>query len=458
MALLGLILTGCASSGGRSGVDIRPVTMPEWSYTGEHPDYPSSEYVIAYGLARNSKDASEAAERRLEVLICDHAISPHQTLFKDTRFSDIVVEPAAWFQLGEFGNAIKADGVSNGFEAVAARAISKNELKLRALALLPAAQDALAAEPQPPRGLGSISKRMEMWGKYFLLSVRVVALELLASDTLNRTAFDKVEDSLMALWELPALVKTDTSGSGQHVRIHGGCDQPIELGAYFRGKPVAGAPLQWGPGPGFRGTIEGDAELDESGRATAKVLYLQPTGDDFGYVAARLDINRVVGRQTGIAMNVWLWQVKLPSRNTGELVLRINETEGGDQAVPEPMFAPEVRKWGEGRKLSTSIQKADDDKFSYHLLLEGDVDVTPTTDGEIPSAYVAGNFTLSDMETGEVLFRYALGLRRTGKPGNTEASVKLLAMQEGAAEVMSEFASRILVALPGPDEEFGRER
>ncbi|MCA8915186.1 MAG: hypothetical protein KDB90_07230 [Planctomycetes bacterium] len=432
--------------------------MPEWSYTGEHPDYPSSEYVIAYGLARNSKEAAEAAERRLEVLICDQAISPHKTLFKDTRFSEIVVEPASWFQLGEFGTAVKQDSASNGFEAVAARAISKNELKLRALSLLPAAQDALAAESMPPRGLGSIPKRMEMWGKYYLLSIRVVALELLASDTLNRTAFDKVEESLMALWELPALVKTDLGGSGQHVRIHGGCDNPIELGAYFRGNPVAGAPLQWGPGPGFRGTVQGDAELNESGRATGRVLYLQPTGDEFGYVAARLDIDRVVGRRTGIAMNVWLWQVKLPSRTTGELVLRIKETEGGDQAAEAPMFVPEVQKWGTGRKLATSIEQPDNDKFAYHLLLEGDVDVTPTTSGEIPSAYVAGNFTLSDLETGEVLFRYALGLKRSGKPGNTEASVKLLAMQEGAAEVMSEFASRILVALPGPDEEFGRER
>ena len=157
-------------------------------------------------------------------------------------------------------------------------------------------------------------------------------------------------------------------------------------------------------------------------------------------------------------MNVWLWQVKLPSRNNGELVLRIKETEGGQQPVVDPMFVPEVKKWAEGRKLATGEEDADSEKFSYHLLLEGDVDVTPVLSGDVPSAYVAGNFTLSDLDTGEVLFRYALGLNRVGKFGNTEATIKLLAMQEGAADVMSEFASRILVALPGADEEFGRER
>ena len=458
MALIGLILTGCVSDSGRGGLDIRPVTMPEWTYTGEHPDYPVDEFLVTYGLARSPKEAATTAEQRLEMLICDEAIRPHVTLFKDSHFSDIVTEPAAWFQLGEFGNAIKTDAASNGFEAVAARAIRRNELKLRAASLLPVAQEELARVPQPPRGLGSIAKRMEMWGKYYLLAVRVVALELLASDTLNRTAFDKAEEALLAIWELPALVKTDLGGSGQHARIYGGCADPIELGAYFRGKPVAGVPLEWGPGLGFRGTIEGDTELSESGRAQAKVLYLQPTGDEFGYVQARMDMDRVVGRRLGIAMNVWLWQIKLPSRKTGELVLRIKETQGGTEAVPDPMFVPEVVKWSAGRDLATAIEKPDNEKFTYHLLLEGEVDITPTTKGDIPSAYVSGNFTLSDMETGEVLFRFALGIQRFGKEGNTEASVKLLAMQEGAGEVMAEFASRILVALPGEDSEFGRER
>src|SRR5690606_26264548 len=117
VALIAVILTGCATDPGRGGVDIRPVTMPEWSYTGDHPDYPTSEYLVAYGLARNAREASATAEERLEILICDEAIASHAMLFRETRFADIVTEPAAWFQLGEFGNAVKQDSAGNGFEA-----------------------------------------------------------------------------------------------------------------------------------------------------------------------------------------------------------------------------------------------------------------------------------------------------------------------------------------------------
>lgn len=458
VAILGILLTACTSASKRGGLNIQPVRMPDWTYSGQHPEYPDSDFLAAYGLSRTPKEAVEAAEQRLEIMICEQAIAPHATLFKDSQFAQVVTEPAAWFKLEEFTDAVRGDAVSNGFEAVAVRAIGRNELKLRARSLLPAAQAALADASQPPVGLGTVARRMEMWGDFYLLAVRVVALELLASDTLNRTAFDKVETSLMALWELPALVRVEQSGGDQHMRIQGGLVKPLELRAYFRGKPVAGVPLAWAPGLGFRGTVEGDSELDEAGRATARVLYLGATGDDFGYVRASLDLDRLIGRRLGISMNVWLWRVMLPSRANGQLVLRVQETEGGATPLPEPLLTPEVEKWALGRNLACTTGEPDPERYLYHLVLEGNVDVTPSSQNGVPSAYVSGNFTLTDEETGEVLYRYTLGLKRVGQPGNTEASLKLLAMREGAADLMAEFASRIIVALPAPGDEFGRER
>jgi len=458
VALLGIFLTACATDPGRGGLDIQPVRMPDWTYNGQHPDYPESDYIVAYGLARNSREAAEVAEQRLEILICDFAVRPHETLLKDTQFAQVVTEQAAWFGIDEFTDAVRSDAASNGFEAVAVRAINRNELKLRARSLLPEAQTTLAETPQPPTGLGSIGKRMEMWGAYFLLAVRVMALELLASETLNRTAFDKVETALLALWELPALVKADQAGGDQHLRINGGLPEPLVLRATFRSKPVDGVPLAWGPGAGFRGVVEGDLETDQAGRATARVLQFATTGDDFGYVRASLDLDRVIGRRLGIAMNVWLWRLQLPSRSNGQLVVTVRETEKGENPLPEPLFTPELKKWADGRDLAFTTGEADKEKYLYHLTLEGDVDVTTLTSNGLPAAYVSGNFTLTDLETGTVLYRYTLGLMRTGQAGNTEASVKLLAMRDGAAEVMAEFASRIIVTLPAPGDEYGRER
>jgi hypothetical protein len=456
VASLALFLTACASNKGRGGLNLKPAIMPEWAKTGEHPDYPENEYLVVYGLARTTTEAREIAASRLEAVICDHATSPHTTMFKDTHFEQIVTRPAGWFALSEFDTAVRTDLASNGFEAVSMHAISRNELKLRARSLLPAATQALSDAEEPPAGLGTIQKRLEMWGAYYLLAVRVVALELLATDTLNRTAFDKVERALLALWELPALVKTDLGGNDQYMRIHGGAPEKLTLKASFRGQPVTGVPIAWEPGIGFRGVVEGDKELDATGVARGEVMYMASTGDDFGYAQASIDIDKVVGRRTGIAMNVWLWRVLLPCRKNGELVVRVTETCNGDQPLEQPVFTPEIKKWAEGRLLGFSENEPNAVKYHYHLLVEGQVDVTPMTRDEVPSAYVSGTLTLSDMETGEVLYRYTIGLQREGAKGNSEASVMLLVGQEGAGEVMAEFASRIIAALPGPGDEFGR--
>lgn len=450
VALLGLILTAC-SGPDRAGIDIRPVKMPDWAKSGEHPDYPDAEFITAYGLARRMPDATEAAERGLEVMICREVVNNHLDLVKDSHFEELVVEQATWFEIGEFGNAVKHDAASDGFEAVAVRAIQRNELKLRAKAMLPDANKALAEAMEPPGGIGSVLDRMERWGKYYLLAVRVVALELIGSGTLNRTAFDKVERALVALWELPALITSRENNSGQSLLLSGGLGQPLELQAWFRNKPVANVPLQWRPAHGFRGDVQGDKETDANGRATAKVHYIAGTGDDFCYVQCSLDVDRVVGTELGISMSVWLWQVMLPSRETGEIVIQIEEDTGYD-----PVFVDEIRKWCTGRQFRVVDEASEKEEVLYHLTLDGSPKVKVQTVNDIAQAYVSGTFTLKDAETGYVVFRYTLGMKKDGKPGNSEAAIAMLALREGATEILMEMAPRLLATLPGEGDEFGR--
>lgn len=456
VALLLGLLTACTSTE-RGGLGINRVEVPEWTRTGHHPDFPESDYLVAYGLARTEREATEIAEGRLEVMICDYAVRRHPGFFKDTQFEAVVTEPAAWFQLSEFGEAVGSDAAGDGFEAVVARAIRFNELKLRARSLLIEAQKAFDQATQPPMGLGSIARRMELWGNYYLLGVRVVALELLATGALNQRVFDAVEGALISLWELPTISQVSQWGGDQHLRIREGLAEPIGLRVYFRGKPVAGVPLAWSAGPGFQGAIEGDRELDEQGMGTAKVLYITPTGDEFAYVQAYLDLDRLIGRRLGISMNVWLWKVMLPSRLNGELLVNIEETEQGKEPAASPVFYPELEKWCVGRNLAVSTGKPRREDKLYHLRLEGKVDVTTKLVDKIPSAYVSGVLTLSDVETGQTLFTYTLALTEEGKEGNTEAAIRLLAIRRAAGEALGELAARIIATLPFQGDEFGRE-
>jgi hypothetical protein len=452
VALAGLFLSACNTPPERTGVGITRVNMPAWALSGEHPDFPEAEYIVAFGLDRRMPGAVEAAERGLEVMICRHILASNSELLKGSNFEQVVTNPAAWFGIGEFGNAVRSDSATNGFEAVAVRAITYTELKLRARAMLAQAAGELSAADAPPGGIGTINDRMERWGAYFLLATRAFALELLADNTLNRTAFAKAEQALVALWELPALIRTSELNANQHVRIGGGTDKPLELSAWFRNRPVANVPLLWAPGAGFRGDVRGDTETDEQGRASARVLYLAPTGDDFGYVQAALDLDRAAGNRLGISMPVWLWRLHLPSRDNGELVFRITEDTGYD-----PVFGPEFKQWCKGRNFNVvDDEPTERPTLHYHVLVEGAPELTLTTRDGTHNAYVSGSFTVRDLETDVVLFRYTLGIEVKGRPGNAESTVALLALREGAAEVLMEMAPRLIATLPGPDDEFGR--
>ncbi|MCZ7607929.1 MAG: hypothetical protein M5U25_18080 [Planctomycetota bacterium] len=458
VALLGILLTACASDPGRGGLNIRPVRMPEWTYHGRHPDYPESDYIVAYGLARTPREAAEVAEQRLEILICDFAVTPHQALFKDTQFAQVVTEQAAWFGIDEFTDAVRSDAASNGFEAVAVRAIQRNELKLRARALLPAAQSALAEASAAAGGPGQ--HRQAHGGMGRVLSAGG------AGGGARAAGFGYPEPHCLRQAGDRAAVVVGAAGAGQD-RPAGRRPAPARQ---RRAARSAGAARQLprhagqrraaglGPGAGFRGVVEGDRATDAGGRASARVHQFTSTGDGFGYVRASLDLDHLIGRRLGIAMNVWLWRVLLPSRDNGQLVVKVKETEQGETPLPEPLFTPEIRKWADGRSLASTTAEPDTEKYLYHLVLEGEVDVTTFTSEGTPGAYVSGTFTLTDRETGTMLYRYSLGIQRSGQAGNTEASVKLLAMRDGAAEVMAEFASRIIVTLPAPGDEYGRAR
>jgi len=226
---------------------------------------------------------------------------------------------------------------------------------------------------------------------------------------------------------------------------------PLELHIWFRNKPVANVPLIWGPAPGFRGDVQGDKETDADGQARARVHYIAATGDDFCYVQCRLDVDRVIGRKLGIAMSVWLWQVMLPSRQNTEIVIEIDEETGY-----EPVFTEELRKWCVGRNFLVVDKASTRDDILYRLTLDGRPKVQVSTVDDIAQAYVSGTFTLKDSETGTVLYRYTLGESKTGQPGNSEAGVAMLALQEGATEILLEMAPRLLATVPGEDDEFDR--
>lgn len=449
VALSFVVLTACAETQPRGGIGINRVQMPEWAATGRHPDFPESDFITAYGLARSASAAREEATERLEEMICRHIVTGHQPVLKDTQFAEVVTGPAAWFRAEEFGDAVVGEDVSNGFESVSVRAINRNELKLRARSLLVESGSALRATPMPPSGLGPIERRMEMWGDYFLKAVRVVALELLAENTLNRTVFEKLEEAVLALWELPSLMTVSQQGGNQVVKIRGGAPDQLHIWASYRGKPVAGVPLRWGPARGFAGSVEGDREFDERGGASARVLHLQPNGNEWGYVAASLDLDSFMGRRTGVSMTVWLWQLKLPSVNNGELVLDVVEEVDGASENVDTLFADEIEKWAKSRGLAVSRGEPSELELPYRVKLSGRLNVVAATDNGVPMAYASGTLKLTNMDGGEPLFSYVVGVRKLGQEGNSESALKMIARKDGAADAMMEVVPRIVAALPG---------
>jgi hypothetical protein len=366
-----------------------------------------------------------------------------------------VTGTTAWLPLEMLGTAVRVASAASGREHFAVRAIQFNELRLRARALLPEVRKELAEADPPVSGVGDLKTRIEMWGGHFLLAARVVMLQLIVDGTLDQAAFSTAEDAAVQLWSLPGMMRVSLGGDRSISRLGGGVETPLELIARFRTRSPVGVALTWSPAPGFRGAISGDSTFDPTGRAQARVHNLQPTGDEFGYVQAAIDVDRVLGRRTGIELQPWLWTIILPARTNSELMLELTESINRDAEV-EPMLVPEMRTWCRSRNMTLRSPAAGFSDAPYRLTLRGSLDVRSWMEADVPIAHATGRIELVDASTGQVLFRFFPGVKKGGRRGNTEAAMILAARQDAIADIVSEIGARMLALVPAQGDEFGR--
>ncbi|MCC6465984.1 MAG: hypothetical protein IT463_11650 [Planctomycetes bacterium] len=443
-----LALASCASTDKPKGLKLHRVAAPEWTRSGEHPSYPAETHLTGWGLAPTRRAAEEQADRNLEFAIVRHALQRNPGALQNTRFSQLVTEPGGWLQLQELAESVQRDVAGNGFEVVAVAAVHRGDLHLLAASLLPAAREAMGNAQLPPAGLSDARKLIELWGAAFLAAARVLALQLLAEGTLDRATLERCEDAASALWELPSRVRITQEGADQPVLLRGGTAKPLVLRASLRGAAVAGLPLIWQPGPGHHGVLDGESEFSAEGRASCKVLALEPNGEQYGFVLARPDLDRILNRRLGISATGWLFQLELPCRRNAELVVVLKETLNGITEGLEPVLYPALQEWARVRSVALAKDSPSPRQFPYRLRLEITLDVVTAMDGKVPVARVSGSAALTDLATGNVLYSMTPGLKREGAEGNTEIAIGLSAVKEGAGETLGEFLPRILALLP----------
>jgi hypothetical protein len=451
------LLAACKETPEPIGIGLQPVRVPEWTTTGVHPDYPEDRYIVTYGVARLGRDAVQQAVDRLEAEICGWPLYEHRSLIQNTNLAEMLTLTPAWLPLERLGDAVRSEHASSGFENYALRAISFDELRLRARALLPQVQRELTEADQPVGGMGNLNDRISLWGEYFLLAGQVVMLQLIAEGTLNRLAFMELEEAALQLWELPSLMRVHQGGDRGRCNIQGGVDEPLLMVARFRNRVPSGVPIVWEPAVGFRGALAGDEAFNTSGQAEGRVLRLTPTGDEFGYVQARIDLDRAIGRRTGIALQPWLWTVVLPARTNSEVLVDIQESINGE-ADDDPVLSPKLAEWCKGRGFMVRELGAGFSDRPYKLRIRGHLEVRSWVTNELPFAHASGRIELVDEDTGQVLFRYYPGIQKEGQRGNTERAMILSAQQDAVADVVAEMGARLLTLVPGEDDEFGRGR
>lgn len=443
----GTLLTACQSTQPREGVRIRPVKMPQWALTGEHPDYPGHKFVVAFALARTPASAMRQAEDNLELAITREIMEQHRSLFANTQFEEVVRGTGAWISTEEFKQSIQRDEAGTGFDNVAMCAISRETLRLWAQTLLPQARKDLDETPEPPRA-GGILLRMEAWGRYFLKAARVVAMGFLVEQALDRNAFAVAEKAAIQLWELPNLMRVSQTGGGSIARIGGGVADEFALYARFRDESAAGVPVVWALASNMRGSVRGDEVTDKSGHARCEVLQVTPNGLEGGQLLATLDLDRALGRRTGIVLPLWYWSIVLPCALNAELDIEITEVIKGAAEKSEPVLAPEFEKWAKLRGLEVRKDPAAESTRPYHVKLKGTLEVSSfEKDGEV-IAWSTGSFELIDVKSGEILYAYGPAIQKTAEPGQSEAGLALAVRQEAAAEVMLEFMGRLTQLLP----------
>lgn len=443
----GTLLTACQSTQPRGGVAIRPVKLPQWALTGEHPDYPSHRFVVAFGLARTPALAMQQAEENLELAIIREVMAAHGSTLANTQFDEIVKGSGAWISAAEFGESVQRDQAGTGFDNVALCAISRQTLLLWARTLLPGARKQLDETPEPPRA-GNVVRRMEAWGQYFLAAARVMAMAFMVEGALDRNAFAVAEAAALQLWELPNLMRVSQTGGGGVARIGGGVDGDFSLYARFRDEAATGVPVVWGLASNLRGSVSGDDTTDKQGFARCKVLQITPDGTEGGQLLATLDLDRALGRRTGILLPLWYWSIVLPCALNAELDLEITEAITGAASESEPLLAPEFKKWAKMRALAVREDPKAESTRPYHVRLKGNLEVNSFVKGGETVAWATGLFELTDVRSGEVLYSYSPAIQKRGEPGQSEAGLALSVRQEAAAEVMLEFMGRLTTLLP----------
>jgi hypothetical protein len=429
---------------------MRRVNLPEWAVTGVHPDYPPEQYLVAVGMARNGRDALRYAEERLETEITAWPLKQHADLLRNTQFAQMITAPAAWIGLSELGESVKRDHATTGFDNVVLCAIRRDDLRLWAAGLLPRARKELRESAQPPSA-GTVQKRIELVGAYFLKAARVVALGLIVNGKLEQSAFEEAEHGAQRLWELPSLMRVNQVGSGSKAQIRGGVPGELVLFARFRGEAPGSVPLRWQFAPNLRGALNGDEVFNVAGEARCTVLQVAPNGDESGQVFASLDVDQVLGRRTGIQMPSWYWSINLPARDNGEIVLDVKETGSGAGKEVKPQFVTELTTWCGLRGLKVSTGKPTTEK-PYKLKLSGTLEVHSSAKDGRASAYTSGQVTLVDLETGNVLYTYTPGIQRNGEENASEINVALSTQRDMTAEALIEFAGRLTALLPAPED------
>ena len=423
--------------------------MPEWARTGNHPDYPLDEYIVGVGYSKSGHKAGGQAEESIEFRISKYAIERGKQAISGSRFERLITDSAQWFRAGEFDRAVKEDRATDGFDFVVIRAIKKSELHARARIMLPKVQKELQQTLAPAGMAGNVPDALRSYTDWFVLNMRVICLQLLADGSLDRTAFEAAEEAAIALWEFPTVVTVLKKGENQHAQIRGGLAGKLSLQIIYRGRVVNGLPIKWSLVAGQMGGVRGDLITDGSGSASARVMQISANGGSVGLVQAYPDIAKLAGRRIGLAMSVWLWEVQLPSRDSGALRLDVSESSNGDELSKK--FEEKFRLWAKAKGYTVISADAATEEYGWILDVSGSIEIQTWMKDGVPQVRVNGNIAIEDPSNGRTLFRLNPGGIGAGNKGNTEFSVGLRAQTETADSAVVEISSRIKSFLPGPD-------
>lgn len=421
--------------------------MPAWARTGNHPDFPRTEFLVGIGQSRSALKSGNQATASLEENLCSYALERGSNAIAGSRFETLVMNSAQWFDATEFDRAVKEARATDGFDFVVIKAIKKADLHIRARLMLPKAKKVLDETIAPSLLLGSIRDMLKKQVDYFVLTMRVVCLQLLADGSLDQQAFEKAEEAAVLLWEFPMQVTIIKGGEHQVAQIRGGVSKPLTMQLVYRNRVVSGLPIRWALVSGQMGGVRGDLETDAMGKADAHVMHIAASGEGVGFVQAYPDIVKIAGRKIGILMSVWLWQVKLPNRDSAALRVDVIETSNNN-ALP-CKFNSAFVKWAKDAGYTILEEGEPAGEYDYILNVKGSISISTWMQNEIPKVRVTGDLIVEDARTGKNLFRINPGGIGEGSKGNSEISVSLRAHVETVGTAVTEISSRVKSFLPG---------